>query len=118
MPDIITEVHDRGCGGEYRIRRNRGQSFSVYAKDELDAYNKGMAFLKEEEKEMRVITMCVTMVILFLLSSITFACESKGERYTNNMKHCIAKGKNYVSEYEGYSCREAAATPPVQEVKQ
>jgi hypothetical protein len=111
MPDIITEVYDRGTNGEYRVRRERGDTFSVYAKDELDAYTKGLAYMEKEEKEVRTLTICITLGVLSFLSAITFACEREREDYTVNMKHCVASGKSYVSENTGYSCREATAVP-------
>jgi hypothetical protein len=111
MPDVITEVYDRGNNGEYRIRREKGDAFSVYAKDELDAYTKGLAYIEKEEKEMRSITICVTIALLFFLSIITFACERRRDQYDTNMRTCIAAGKNYVSEDNDYSCRDAAAVP-------
>ena len=110
MEDIICEIYERG-NGEYRVRTEKEGNFSVYAKDELDAYTKGIAYIERKEKEMRVFYVCVTVCILFLFSTITFACEQRSGRYTANMKHCISAGKSYVSEYDGYSCRDPAAAP-------
>ena len=115
MPDIITQIYDRGSNGEYRVCRRKGENFSVFAKDELDAYTKGLQYMKEEEDAMRTFSLCATAVILCLLATITFACEARGDRYAANMKTCLAAGKNYVSEGEGYSCREAAAVPRAKE---
>lgn len=111
MPDIITEIYHSGSNGEYRVRRGRGDTFSVYAKDELDAYTKGLAYMEKEEREVRTLTICITLGVLSFLSAITFACEQGREHYTANMKHCVASGKSYVSENTGYSCREATAVP-------
>lgn len=115
MVDIITEVYDRGNNGEYRVRRRHGDSFSVYAKDELEAYTRALAYIEKEEKEMRVLTICITIGVLFLLSIITFACEQRRDQYDANMRACVAAGKNYVSEDNDYSCREAAAVPKEKE---
>jgi hypothetical protein len=111
MPQIISEIYSAGSNGEYRVRRDTGRTLTVYAKDELDAYTKGLAYIKEEEKEMRTLTICITLGVLFFLSAITVACEQKREHYAANMKHCVAAGKSYVSEDASYSCRDADAVP-------
>ena len=115
MADTITEIYDRGANGEYRIRRENKSAFSVYAKDELDAYTKALAYIEKEEKEMRTYTVCGTIVVLFLVSSVVFSCEQRRDQYDANMRACVAVGKNYVSEDNDYSCREAAAVPLAKE---
>ena len=113
MPNTIIEIYSRNTRGvgEYAVRVENGSSFTVYAKDELDAYTKALAYIKEKEKEMRVVAICFTLGVLFSLSLITFACEQEGNRYTANLKHCVAAGKNYVRENNNYSCRDANANP-------
>lgn len=115
MPDVITEIYDCKSNGEYHIRRENGRRFSVYAKDELDAYTKGLAYIEKEEKEMRTLSICITVGMMFVLSSITFSCERRRDQYDANMRACIAAGKSYVSEDNDYSCREAAAVPRAKE---
>lgn len=111
MADIISEIYARSTPGEFRVRMEHGPSFSVYAKDELDAYTKALAYIEQKEKEMRTISICVTIVVLFVLCLGTFACERNDIRHDAAMARCVAAGKSFVSEDQGYSCREAAAVP-------
>lgn len=115
MPVIIENVEPRhgrpGQPGEYRVSRNHGSNIYVYAKDEVDAFTKALSIIEKEKKEMRTITVCTTIGFLVLLSAMIHGCESRQASYASNMKQCLAAGKNYVSEAEGYSCRDAAAVP-------
>jgi len=115
MPETIEDVEARhgnpGQPGRYRVACSSGNDLYIYAKDELDAYTKALAIIKEEEKQMRTLTVCVTVALLVLLSAITYACESRREDYALNMKQCVAVGKSFVSEDGGYSCRDPNAVP-------
>ena len=115
MPTIIEMVEARhgvpGTPGEYRVSRNAGVNIYVYAKDELDAYTKALAIIEKEEKNMRTFAICATIAFLALVSGLVYGCESRDARYSADMKACVAAGKNYVSEDEGYSCRDASVVP-------
>ena len=78
----------------------------VFAKDELEAFTEFRKVYKEGEKKMRTFMLCLTTVILALLSSMTYSCTDNRARYQANMSTCVGAGKSYVSEESGYICRD------------
>jgi len=105
---------------EIRKERNNGNTFNVYytntvgdfankevyAKDELEAYTRFHEIYEEGAKKMRVVFLCITVVLLAVLSSITYSCTDSRSRYMDNMATCVKAGKSYISEGGGYSCRD------------
>lgn len=55
---------------------------------------------------MRTFFVCLTALSLALLSSLTYSCVDSRARYQANMATCVGAGKSYVSEENGYSCRD------------
>ena len=78
----------------------------VFAKDELEAFTEFQKIYKEGEKKMRTFLLCVTTVILALLSSLTYSCTASDATITAQMRECLKAGKSYVRESSGYSCRD------------
>jgi hypothetical protein len=78
----------------------------VFAKDELEAFTEFQKIYKKGEERMRTFLLCLTVVILALLTSMTYSCVDSRARYQANMATCVGAGKSYVSEESGYSCRD------------
>ena len=78
----------------------------VFAKDELEAFTEFQRVYKGGKEKMRTFLICCTVVILTLLSSVTYSCVDSRARYQANMATCVGAGKSYVSEKNGYSCRD------------
>ena len=60
---------------------------------------------------MRTFLVCLTTVILALLSSMTYACTASDATTTAQMRECLKVGKSYVRESNGYSCRDPFVKP-------
>lgn len=65
--------------------------FEVHAADELDAFKRATHKLKEREVNERYFIVALTISVLALLASLTYACSTPSFRET-----CIASGKRYV----------------------
>jgi hypothetical protein len=105
---------------EIRKERSGGNTFVVYyvnnwgdnaqaevfAKDELEAFTEFQKIHKKGEERMRTFFLCLTVVILTILTSMTYSCVDIRARYQANMATCVGAGKSYVSEKSGYSCRD------------
>lgn len=109
MRFVIEKVKCLG-GGTYRVEYTNfdgvGTTMEIHAKDELDAFKQVQERLEKGKKTMKVAIICGTLVIVALLTSLTYVCEIKANQRKNEMEMCVKAGKSYVSEAEGYSCRD------------
>lgn len=65
--------------------------FTVHATDELDAFKRGTQVLKEREMNERITIVSITISVLALLATLTYACTTPSFRET-----CTTQGKTYV----------------------
>lgn len=66
--------------------------FHIHATDELDAFKRGTQVLKEREMNERITIVSITISVLVLLATLTYACTTPSFRET-----CVAAGKRYVN---------------------
>lgn len=106
----IRSIEASRSGKEFRVYyvNNWGDNAhkEIYAKDELEAYTRFNEIYKEGAKRMRVVVVSGTIIIITLLSSLTYSCTDSRSRYERNMRECVKSGKNYISEGDSYSCRD------------
>lgn len=100
----ITEVRCRSSGNyQVHYAGDIGATgwLEVAAKDELEAYQKATAVLKDRSMTARVVTVCATLLLLCAFSLIGYGCSQREK----NLETCLKAGKSYVSEQQGYSCK-------------
>jgi hypothetical protein len=88
---------------EFDAGRN---SFTVVAKDELDAFNLGQQAVNKKKANMKTFIICVTLAFVTLVTSAVAGCQITSSKYSTNMATCLKAGKSYVSEGDSYSCRD------------
>ena len=103
--EAISSTSRHGGTGSYRVHYAAGHK-DFYAKDEMDAYAQFQVWVEKDKKNMRMLLICGTVVILAILSSLTYSCQQKADRYDVNMRECVKAGKSYISEDSSYSCRD------------
>jgi hypothetical protein len=109
IPYTVYEVeHHRGntYGVYYRDFDGDIMSFTVHAKDDLDAYVQGQQAVNKKKASMKTFIICVTIVVVAILTSSVAGCQITGSEYSTNMATCLKAGKSYVKENDGYSCRD------------
>jgi hypothetical protein len=107
----VVEVDESGKNKfrSYWESSHNSGSIRVYAKDELDAYTKATVELEERDKTVKYAFMSMALVIIVLILAITYATRTSRIEYAQNMNTCVTVGKNYVSENDGYSCRDGTS---------
>lgn len=109
LPYTVYAVnHQRGNTYEvyYRDFSDDTTMFTVNAKDDLDAYVQGQQAVDKRKANMKTFIICVTIVVVAILTSSVAGCKITGSEYSTNMATCLKAGKSYVKENDGYSCRD------------
>ena len=112
MGIIIKEIDQRtgvkDGRGEYTVYYDTsfGSSYvRIFAIDPLDAYTKATVYLEKESKIVRVFLICGTILLLSLLSAVTYSCTRDRDTAANFRTACLDHNKSIVSENNGTSCR-------------
>lgn len=106
---MITKIQPQSSGSylvDYTNIDGQMRRAEVYAKDELEAYTLVQERLEKGKKNMKVAIICGTLITLTFLVSTTYGCAARDESRAAEMSMCVKAGKSYVSEAEGYSCRD------------